>query len=361
MPLARSDAILVPGRNCWRIERAHRVAFFVDAADYFAALRSAIVQAQCCIFVLGWDFDSRIPLVPQGANDGYPDAIGPLLRAVARERRKLHVYVLSWDFVFVYAGNRQWVPLYKLGWKTHPGPRVSFRLDGTTPVTGSHHQKVVVVDDATAFVGGIDLTHGRWDTPAHRAGEPYRIDIRGRPARPNHDVQAIVDGDAAKALGALCRDRWQRATRQTIDPVSGARTFDPWPAGLAPAITDVPVAIARTDPGYRTHPPLGEIRHLYVDAIRKATRALYLENHTSARASLAMRSPTAWGHRTRRRSWSSRGSPRKTGSSRTRWVRCARACTGGSSAWHPRIVIDCSIHACPDSRTTPSSTCTARC
>jgi phosphatidylserine/phosphatidylglycerophosphate/cardiolipin synthase-like enzyme/uncharacterized membrane protein YdjX (TVP38/TMEM64 family) len=278
MPLARSDAILVPGRNCWRIERAHRVAFFVDAADYFAALRSAIVQAQCCIFVLGWDFDSRIPLVPQGANDGYPDAIGPLLRAVARERRKLHVYVLSWDFVFVYAGNRQWVPLYKLGWKTHPGPRVSFRLDGTTPVTGSHHQKVVVVDDATAFVGGIDLTHGRWDTPAHRAGEPYRIDIRGRPARPNHDVQAIVDGDAAKALGALCRDRWQRATRQTIDPVSGARTFDPWPAGLAPAITDVPVAIARTDPGYRTHPPLGEIRHLYVDAIRKATRALYLEN-----------------------------------------------------------------------------------
>ena len=75
------------------------------------------------------DFDSRVSLVPRGAGDGYPDALGPLLRAVARERRKLHVYVLSWDFVFVYAGNREWVPLYKLGWRTRPAPRIRFRLD----------------------------------------------------------------------------------------------------------------------------------------------------------------------------------------------------------------------------------------
>jgi len=275
--LAVAD-LLVPGRNCWRIERARRAAFFVDAAGYFAAVRSAIVQAQRRIFVLGWDFDSRIQLVPQGAQDGYPDALGPLLRAVARERRRLHVYVLSWDFVFLYAGNREWVPLYKLGWKTHPGPRISFRLDGNIPLTGSHHQKVVVVDDAVGFVGGIDLTHGRWDTPAHRAHEPYRVDIRGHQARPNHDVQAIVDGAAAKALGELCRDRWQRATGQRIAPVAAAEAFDTWPAAFAPDITDVDVAVARTDPGYGTGQAVGEIRNLYVDAIGNAKRMLYLEN-----------------------------------------------------------------------------------
>lgn len=270
--------VLVPGRNCWRIERARRAAFFVDAADYFAAVRSAIVQAQRRVFVLGWDFDSRMQLVPQGAHDGYPEALGPLLRAVARERRKLNVYVLSWDFVFMYAGNREWVPLYKLGWKTHPGPRISFHLDGNTPLTGSHHQKVVVVDDAVGFVGGIDLTHGRWDTPEHRAHEPYRLDIRGHQARPNHDVQAIVDSAAAKALGELCQDRWQRATGQRIAPVVAAEVFDPWPAALTPDITDIDVAIARTDPGYGTGNGVGEIRHLYVDAIDNAKRMLYLEN-----------------------------------------------------------------------------------
>jgi phosphatidylserine/phosphatidylglycerophosphate/cardiolipin synthase-like enzyme len=29
----------------------------------------------------------------------------------------------------------------------------------------SHHPKIVVIDDAIAFVGGLDLARGRWDTP----------------------------------------------------------------------------------------------------------------------------------------------------------------------------------------------------
>tara|TARA_B110000977_G_C10776868_1_gene376974 strand:+ start:85 stop:297 length:213 start_codon:yes stop_codon:yes gene_type:complete len=31
----------------------------------------------------------------------------------------------------------------------------------------SHHQKFVVVDNAVAFVGGIDLAYGRYDTHNH--------------------------------------------------------------------------------------------------------------------------------------------------------------------------------------------------
>jgi hypothetical protein len=34
--------LLVPGRNCWRIERARRLGFLIDAAAYYAAVRSAI-------------------------------------------------------------------------------------------------------------------------------------------------------------------------------------------------------------------------------------------------------------------------------------------------------------------------------
>lgn len=270
--------LLAPGTNCWRIERADRIAFFIDAAGYFASLRSAIAQARRCVFILGWDFDSRIRLVPAGACDGLPEELGPFLREVVRRQRRLHVYVLSWDFVFLFAGNREWVPLYKLGWRTHPRPRISFRLDSKHPVIGSHHQKVVVVDDAVAFVGGLDLTHGRWDTPAHPAHEPYRVDMYGHQARPNHDVQAIVDGPAAVALGDLCRDRWQRATRQRVEPVARPETYNPWPTGVEPEITHMDVGIARTDPGYVTGQPIEEIRHLYTDAIRHAKRTLYLEN-----------------------------------------------------------------------------------
>jgi phosphatidylserine/phosphatidylglycerophosphate/cardiolipin synthase-like enzyme len=128
----------------------------------------------------------------------------------------------------VFAGDREWIPLYKLGWRTQPRPRLHFRLDGLHPPSGSHHQKVVVVDDAVAFVGGLDLTHGRWDTPEHRREEPNRLDAQGRIARPNHDVQAIVDGPAARALGELCRDRWNRVARKSI-PLEGARGQFSWP------------------------------------------------------------------------------------------------------------------------------------
>jgi phosphatidylserine/phosphatidylglycerophosphate/cardiolipin synthase-like enzyme len=70
-------------------------------------------------------------------------------------------------------------------------------------VSSSHHQKVVVIDDAVAYVGGLDFTHGRWDTSGHRPVEPGRRDARGGPARPYHGVQAVVDGKAARALGYI--------------------------------------------------------------------------------------------------------------------------------------------------------------
>ena len=270
--------LLVPGRNCWRIEHASRLAFLVDAAAYFAAVRSAIAQAKRSVFILGWDFDSRIRLVPDGANDGYPEELGEFLQEVVKRERALRMYVLSWDFVMLFAGDREWVPLYKLGWKTHVRPRLAFRLDDKHPVSSSHHQKVIVVDDAVAFVGGLDLTHGRWDTPEHRPVEPHRRDAQGRLSRPNHDVQAVVDGAAARALGDLCRDRWRRASGRAPRRPEPAKAADPWPRGVVPEVTDLDVAIARTDPGYVTGTPVEEIRHLYVDAIASARRMLYLEN-----------------------------------------------------------------------------------
>ena len=270
--------LLTPGRNCWRIERADRLAFLVDAAAYFAAVRSAIAQAKRSVLILGWDFDSRIRLVPQGADDGYPEELGEFLKEVVRRERRLRMHVLSWDFVMLFAGDREWAPLYKLGWKTHPRPRLAFRLDDKHPLSGSHHQKVVVVDDKVAFVGGLDLTHGRWDTPEHLREQPWRLDAQGRPSRPNHDVQAVVDGAAARALGDLCRDRWHRATRQRVRPPKDTPATDPWPRGVVPDLTDIDVAIARTDPGYVTGRPVEEIRQLYIDAIASAERSLYLEN-----------------------------------------------------------------------------------
>jgi phosphatidylserine/phosphatidylglycerophosphate/cardiolipin synthase-like enzyme/uncharacterized membrane protein YdjX (TVP38/TMEM64 family) len=268
--------LLVPGRNCWRIDRADRLGFLVDGANYFRALRSSIAQAKRTVFIVGWDIDSRIRLVPDGANDGLPEELGDFLNEVVKRNRHLRMYVLSWDFAMVFAMDREWLPIYKLDWRTHR--RLSFRLDDKHPTGASHHQKIVVVDDAVAFVGGLDLTHCRWDTSEHGCNNAHRCDPDGKPYRPYHDVQAIVDRGPARTLGELARDRWRRATGRNPRSLDASPRNDPWPKGVEPDLTDVDVAVARTDPGYVTGQAIEEIRHLYVDSIAAAQRSMYLEN-----------------------------------------------------------------------------------
>lgn len=281
--------LLVPGRNCWRIERAARFAVLIDADAYFRALRRSLAQARHFIFILSWDIDSRMRLVPSGANDGLPEALGDFLNALVARRKTLHAYVLNWDFIMLYQMDREWLPVVKLGWRTHR--RLDFRLDSFHPVGASHHQKVVLIDDAVAFVGGLDPTHSRWDTPRHGAGDPLRRDVDGKLYPPFHDVQTVFDGRAAAAMGELVRDRWYRATGQRIPFGPPSQTpgpaHDAWPAHVQPDIGEVDVAIARTDPAFEGRPGANEILKLHVDAIASARRHIYLENQYFTAAAVA--------------------------------------------------------------------------
>jgi len=248
----------------------------VDADAYFRAVRAAIRNARHSIYILSWDIDSRMHLVPGGANDGYPEPLGDFLHAIVASRPGLRAYVLNWDFAMLYALEREWLPVYKLDWRTHR--RLSFRMDARHPIGGSHHQKVVVVDDRIAFVGGLDLTRSRWDTPEHACDAPLRCDSDGKRHAPFHDVQALVDGDAARAIGELARMRWQQATGERLPPPAPGDRDDPWPEGVEPDLTDIDVAISRTEPVFEGRAGVHEVRQLHLDAIAAARRSMFFEN-----------------------------------------------------------------------------------
>ncbi|MDQ9171588.1 VTT domain-containing protein [Oxalobacteraceae bacterium R-40] len=270
-----AERLLQAGRNCWRIENAQRFSLLVDADIYFRAVRQAILAAKHSIFILSWDIDSRMWLMPGGANDGYPEPLGDFLHAVVSSRPDLHAYVLNWDFAMLYALEREWLPVYKLDWRTHR--RLEFKMDARHPIGASHHQKIVVIDDKLAFVGGLDLTRSRWDTPEHACNAPLRRDTDGKEYGPFHDVQCMVDGDAASALGELSRSRWQRAVKQMPIPFKES-DHDPWPQGITPDLTDVEIAISRTEPGFEREPAVHEIKQLHLDAIAAAKKFLFFEN-----------------------------------------------------------------------------------
>ncbi|AZG16793.1 VTT domain-containing protein [Cupriavidus pauculus] len=272
------ESLLRPGHNCWRVEPSARFAMLVDADAYFPALREALTRAEHSVFILGWDIDSRMRLLPDAPTDGLPAELRDFLNALCRRRRGLRIYVLSWDYAMVFALEREFLPSAKEHWQTHR--RLSFCLDGNHPSGASHHQKVVVIDHRVAFVGGLDLTIRRWDTHHHLPDDPRRVDPDGKPYPPFHDVQCVVDGPAARALGDMAAERWLRATgrRPRVPAPDAPVGTDPWPGQVVPDITDVRVGISRTYPERPDSPAVSEIRALHTDAIAAARDSVYLEN-----------------------------------------------------------------------------------
>jgi uncharacterized membrane protein YdjX (TVP38/TMEM64 family) len=129
-----------------------------------------------------------------------------------------------------------------------------------------------------AFVSGYDLTTVRWDTCAHAKDDPRRVNLRGESYPPFHDVGIVVDGDCARALGELARERWRRATGRLPRRARVAPASDAWPVGVEPALTEIDVAIARTEPAFNNYSAVGEIRQLHLDAIAGARRLILAEN-----------------------------------------------------------------------------------
>jgi len=279
----RQDEVLRKGANCWRVERAVRFRCVQDGEEYFRLVREALLAARRSVFILGWDIYSAVDLAPGGVDDGAPTKLAELLDFVVQRTPELEVYVLVWDYAALYALERDPTSSIRMGWQTHE--RVHFQFDDLHPVAGSHHQKVVVVDDAMAFSGGLDLTSHRWDTRAHPVVLPLRLSATGEPYTPFHDVQALVEGPIAAWLGELCRERWRKLGTETL-PALDPRAEIPWPASVTPDIVDVDVAIARTSPTFRGQEAVRECEALFQDQIAAARGTIYLENQYFTNADL---------------------------------------------------------------------------
>ncbi len=274
-PPSAAAPLLVEGETCWKRVRARRAAVLVDGANYFGALRSSLLKAQRSVQIIGWEINSRMRLRGETKpRDGAPEKLGALLRWLVKRNPRLSVRILLWDFSLLYAFERELFPRWVLGSTT---PRIEIELDDRLPLGACHHEKLVVVDEAVAFCGGLDLTLRRWDTPEHRRRDSRRRVPGGGHYDPSHDVQFVVDGDAARALGAHARQRWRDAGGRDL-PAEEPCEGDPWPRGLRPDFRNVPVGIVRTCAASGGRGEVREIERTTVRAIARAERFIYIEN-----------------------------------------------------------------------------------
>ena len=194
-----AKSILVEGDTVWQIVTADRLAFLIDPAEYFAALHEALGRAQRSVMILAWVIHSQLRLVRNGDADDQPAKLVEFLTYLVEKRPDLHIRIACWDHSLIYTLDREMLTQVRMGWATPE--RLHFELDSHHPPGASLHEKVVVIDDEVAFLGGIDAGRYRWDTSAHEPDDPRRVAPTGESYPPFHDLQTVVGGPAARVLG----------------------------------------------------------------------------------------------------------------------------------------------------------------
>ena len=262
------NSIVLLGRNAWRIETVDRLAFLVDGEEYFRPLDRVLRMARRSIRIVGWDFNPDIRLRPREGGQ----TLGALLRRLVEKRPELEIHILIWAMGPIYSGHS--LKLFRQdGWSSHP--RIHLRFDTRHALRGSHHQKMVTVDDAVAFVGGIDLTAGRWDTREHAPHSLHRVKPTGESYGPVHDVQTMLSGPAARAVSDLARWRWKMATGEKALPARPSSAA--WPEDVLPEMKGCAAAIVQTTPALPGFDERHEAIRLTLDAITAARRHIYIE------------------------------------------------------------------------------------
>lgn len=227
----------------------------VDGEEAFGAMADAISGARDHVHVTGWHVEPDFPLTREPRRT--------LEDALAEAGRNARVRVLLW------AGAPLPPPFRPrrgeaAGVATRLGrlPGVEAALDSKERLLHCHHEKIVIVDGAIAFVGGFDfstLGASRLDASHHPPRDPMGW----------HDAAFRIEGPLVGDAAAHFALRWHETTGEAVP------TALPEPAG------DVEAQLVRTVPE-RVYGglPRGDFTLLasYAGALRDARELVYLEN-----------------------------------------------------------------------------------
>ncbi|XP_059643049.1 phospholipase D beta 1-like [Cornus florida] len=237
----------VPDGNCLpNLKLEHGIQY--EHGDCWRDISDAISQARHLIYITGWSVNHKVRLV-QGNDTTIDCNLGDLLETKSKEGVKVLLLLWSDPTSMNILGYK------KVGYMdTHDeetrrffkqslvkvllcprsaGNGHSIRRKQVVGTIYSHHQKTVIVDaDAghgkrkiIAFVGGLDLCMGRYDTPKHPILSTLQTVHKDECHNPNftgpavgcpreawHDLHCRIDGPAAYDILTNFEERWFRAS-----------------------------------------------------------------------------------------------------------------------------------------------------
>lgn len=166
----------------------------VDGASYYSELLSSLDSASSDVFIVGWWLTPGIPLNRSDTASLGTSQLSSVLARIAARGVKVFI-VLYQETPMVLCNDSEFAKetledLHPQNIKVvcHPA-----KTGANATYWWSHHQKVVVIDHAIAFVGGIDLCLGRYDNPSHNLSDSQGLRFPGRDYI-NFSVRDFVPG-----------------------------------------------------------------------------------------------------------------------------------------------------------------------
>jgi phosphatidylserine/phosphatidylglycerophosphate/cardiolipin synthase-like enzyme len=239
-----------PPRNGCKLE------VLIDGGQALPRIAEAIAGARSHVHIAGWHLAPDFGLTRD-------DQAQPLRDLLGEMAQRVDVRVLLWAGAPLPVFKPARSAVRDVRSELIRGTRVRCALDQHERPMHCHHEKLVIVDDEVAFVGGIDLTSlggDRFDTNDHP--------MRGRLGW--HDSASRIEGPAVGDVATHFGARWHAVTGEPL-----AHGTPPEPAG------DVALQVVRTVPE-KIYDFLagGDFRILeaYTRALRSARELVYLES-----------------------------------------------------------------------------------
>jgi phosphatidylserine/phosphatidylglycerophosphate/cardiolipin synthase-like enzyme len=255
----RLDALVPASPGLWATTTAppregNAFEVLIDGAVALPQMAEAIGGARRHVHICSWHMQPDFRPIRGGP---------PVRELLAEAAERVPVRVLMWAGAPVPVFKPRRGEVEKARDDLVKGTKIQCLLDSRGRMMHCHHEKIVLVDDELAFVGGIDLTAlagDRYDFPGH----PLRDGIGW------HDASSKLRGPLVRDVAAHFALRWEAIAGEALPPPE-----EPAAAG------DVTAQLVRTIPE-RAYPalPHGEFSTLeaYMRALRSAERLIYIEN-----------------------------------------------------------------------------------
>uniref|UniRef100_A0A8C6Q301 Phospholipase n=1 Tax=Nothobranchius furzeri TaxID=105023 RepID=A0A8C6Q301_NOTFU len=159
--------------------------WYVNGKTYMEDVADALEEAKEEIFITDWWLSPEI-FLKRPVVEGNRWRLDCILKRKAQQG--VRVFVMLYKEVELALGINSGYSKRTL-MHLHPNIKVMRHPDhvSSSVYLWAHHEKIVVIDQSVAFVGGIDLAYGRWDDKEHRLTDVGSVTRSVAPEQVRHN------------------------------------------------------------------------------------------------------------------------------------------------------------------------------